>query len=239
MEILLALVAGGGAVLLGRRAQQRRLDRRLELAELEAVRTLADDDVTLLGEELRRLDSLVAGRDLDEDTRVDYQRALDAYESAARTARRMRSTDEVSLVADALAQGRHALVCVQARLAGEPVPPYRVPCFFNPQHGPSVREVLWTQPGRGTRLVPACRQDAARVTAHERPDVRRVRIGPRRVPYWEAGAAFAPYTPGYHLATRDYVLDVYAFSLGVDPARFGTAAGGFIQPATLEGEGGR
>ena len=239
MEILLALVAAGGAAVLGRRAQHRRLDRRAELVELEAVRAVADEDVTALGEQLRRLDTRLGGRPLDEDTRADYQSALDAYEAAARAVPRLSASDEISLVADTLALGRHAVECVLARVAGRPVPAYRVPCFFDPRHGPSVQEVLWTQPGRGTRRVPACRQDAARVAAHERPDVRRVRLGSRRVPYWEAGAAFAPYTPQFHLATRAYVLDVYAWSLGVDPARFGTAAGGFLRPGSVGGEGGR
>lgn len=239
MEVFLALVAAGGAAVLGRRARQRRLDRRAELTDLEAVRALADEDVTALGEQLRRLDARLGGQELDEDARADYQGALDAYEAAARAVRRLSTPDQVSLVADTLALGRHAVECVLARVAGRPAPVYRVPCFFNPQHGPSVQEVLWTQPGRGTRQVPACRQDAARVAAHERPDVRRVRIGSRRVPYWEAGAAFAPYTPQFHLATRSYVLDVYAFSLGVDPARFGTAAGGFLRPGSVGGQGGR
>jgi hypothetical protein len=239
MEIFLALLAAGGAAVLGRRAQQRRLDRRAELTELRAVRALADEDVTVLGEQLCRLDDRLGGRELDEEARADYQKALDAYEAAARAVRRLSTPDEVSLVADTLALGRHAVECVLARVTGRPVPTYRVPCFFNPQHGPSVQEVLWTQPGRGTRQVPACRQDAARVAAHERPDVRRVWLGSRRIPYWEAGSAFAPYTPQYHLATRSYVLDVYAWSLGVDPARFGTAAGGFLQPGSVGGEGGR
>lgn len=73
-----------------------------------------------------------------------------------------------------------------------------MPCFFNPQHGPSVTDVLWTAPGgRGTRSVPAWAQDAARVAAHESPEVRTVRIGGREVPYWQAGSAFLPYSEGY------------------------------------------
>jgi hypothetical protein len=60
-----------------------------------------------------------------------------------------------------------------------------------------VRDVLFTAPGRGTRSVPACAQDAARLEAGEKPEVRKVKVGSRLVPYWEAGAAYLPYGEGY------------------------------------------
>lgn len=195
MEWLLVLLAGGGAALGGRYLWDRRQVRHHDAVELEGVRALADEDVTMLGEELQRLDASVGG--LNEQGRLDYQRALDAYESAQRTVTRITSPDEVSKVTDTLSSGRYAIACVQARLAGSPVPELRVPCFFNPQHGPSSRDVLYTAPGRGTRTVPACAQDAARVEAGERPDVRMVTVDGRRVPYWEAGRAYLPYGEGY------------------------------------------
>lgn len=194
--LLLALLAGGGG-LAAKRWRNRRSLGREERDELDGVRRLADEDVTYLGEQLQRLDEEVAGHELDAATRVDYQAALDAYESAQRLVPRIGRADEVSKVTDTLSAGRYALACVRARVAGEPRPEQRVPCFFNPQHGPSVRDVLWTPPGRGTRSVPACAQDAARVANHETPEVRKVTIGSRPVPYWEAGAAFLPYGEGY------------------------------------------
>ena len=72
-----------------------------------------------------------------------------------------------------------------------------MPCFFNPQHGPSVATVRWTQPGRGTRSLPACAQDAARVADHELPEIRQVTLGSRTVPYWDGGVAYLPYAQGY------------------------------------------
>src|SRR3954453_6001967 len=51
-------------------------------AELEPVRKLAFEDVTALGEELQQLDSDLAGTELEPGANADYQRALDAYESA-------------------------------------------------------------------------------------------------------------------------------------------------------------
>ena len=159
------------------------------------VQRLADEDITLLGGQLQRLDREVEGRELDEPTRIDYQRALDAYEAAQRAVLRIRVADEISRITGTLSTGRYALACVQARVAGQPVPELRVPCFFNPQHGPSVTNVLWNQAGRGTRIVPAYAKDSARVANHEAPEVRQVKFGSRTV--WEAGAAYRPDGAGH------------------------------------------
>jgi hypothetical protein len=197
MEWLLVLVLAGGGAFGARRWGTRSTRRRARAEELAAVRTLADEDITHLGEQLQRLDAEVAGHPLDEAARLDYQRALDAYEAAQRLVPRLQDPEEVSKVTDILSQARYALACVQARVAGLPVPELRVPCFFNPQHGPSVRDVVWTRPGHGTRSVPACAQDAARVANGERPDLRLVRMAGQQMPYYEAGEAFLPYGKGY------------------------------------------
>jgi uncharacterized membrane protein YgcG len=213
MELLLIVLAAGGGAVLTTRWRKRRADRAERDAELVGVRQLADEDVTILGEQLRRLDTAVAGHQLDEAARVDYQTALDAYESAQRAAARMQTPDDISKVTDTLATGRYALACVQARVAGRPLPELRVPCFFNPQHGPAVAEVMWTPPrGRGTRLVPVCAQDASRVAAHEDPEVRMVTIRSRKVPYWDAGAAYYPYAEGYFASAA-----VMAWAFQPDP----------------------
>ncbi len=189
MEWLLLLLAAGGGGVAVQRWRNRMSQRREESAELDGIRRLADEDVTVFGEQLQRLDEEVQGRQLDAATQAEYQTALDAYETAQRSVPRIRRADEVSKITDTLSAGRYALACVQARVAGTPLPELRVPCFFNPQHGPSVAVVTWTQPGRGTRSVPACAQDAARVANHELPEIRKVKTGSRTVPYWEAGAA--------------------------------------------------
>ena len=197
--IIAALAAGGGA-LGGRgwRGRRRRRELALEQAqELEIARTLADEDVTVLGEQLQRLDAEVADHPLDEAARLDYQAALDAYESAQRAVPALRSAEEVSRVSDILTAGRYALACVQARVVGQPLPERRTPCFFNPQHGPATVDVAWNPPAYGTRIVPACAQDAARIARGERPDLRRVKVGGQMLAYWEAGAAYLPYGKSY------------------------------------------
>jgi hypothetical protein len=229
--LLIALFAGGGGFV-AKHWRKRSTTRREELEELAGVKQMADEDVTLLGEQLQRLDREVQGRELDEPARLDYQKALDAYESAQRAVPRIRGAEEISKITDTLSTGRYALACVQARVANRPVPELRVPCFFNPQHGPSVTDVMWDQPaGRGTRVVPACAQDAARVANAERPEVRRVTIGARSVPYWEAGAAFLPYGQGYF---QGAALMTWAFQ----PAPVFDAAHGFGDYGAGGGAGG-
>jgi hypothetical protein len=225
MEWLLIALAIGGGGIVATRWRRRRALAAAEQEELDGVRRLAEEDVTVLGEQLRRLDAEVAGHELNEPARVDYQRALDAYESAQRAAPRIRTADEISKVTDTLSTGRYALACVQARVANKPLPELRVPCFFNPQHGPSVADVMWTPPrGRGTRRVPACAQDAARVAAHEDPEVRTVTIRSRTVPYWEAGAAYQPYGEGYFATAA---VMVWAFQAPIDAGpSFGHDHGG-------------
>ena len=110
---LLAVLGGGGVALGGRYLWDRRAARRGDAEELEQIRKLADEDVTLLGEELGRLGESVAGRELDAETRLDYQRGLDAYESAQRTVRGIKSPESISTITDTLATGRYAIVCVR------------------------------------------------------------------------------------------------------------------------------
>ena len=185
--VLVFGAAGGAGAYAASRVRTARGDRRERAEQLEEARRLADEDVTVFGEQLQRLGDLVEGHELDEETRHDYQLALDAYEHAKFDAPRLREVDQISSLVDTLASGRYSIVCVRARLAGEPVPEMRLPCFFNPQHGPSSRNVMWTSPRTGTRTVPACSRCATQLAAREKPEVRTVSIGGRRVPYWEAG----------------------------------------------------
>lgn len=194
--LVLLLVAAVVAVVVSqRRAKARELARRE--AELAPVRTLTFEDVTALGEQLQELDLDLAGRDLDAGERSDYQRALDAYESAKSAADAMREPDDVRHVTKILDDGRYAIACVRARVAGEPLPTRRPPCFFDPRHGLSVTDVQWAPPGGVPRDVPACALDAERVHVGADPDSRMVLAGAQRVPYYQAGGAYRPYAQGY------------------------------------------
>lgn len=162
---------------------------------LSASLRAAEEDVTRFGEELQALD--VTGGTLDAAARQDYERALDSYEHAKQSLAAVTRPDEVRFVTEILEEGRYAVACLQARVAGQPLPAKRPPCFFNPSHGPSTQNVEWAQQGQPSRSVPACAADAERVLAGGVPYIRTVQVGARRVPYWEAGREYAPWAQGY------------------------------------------
>jgi hypothetical protein len=196
LVFLVVLAIAGFAVVAIVKANQRRELERKE-AELAPVRQFAFEDVTALGEELQVLDMEMAGRELDAGERADYQRALDAYESAKRAADRITEPEHVKGVTEILEDGKYAMACVRARVAGLPLPTRRPPCFFDPRHGLSVEDVPYAPPGGAQREVPACALDAERVRAGAEPDIRKVMVGNRRVPYFQGGRAYQPYAAGY------------------------------------------
>ncbi len=200
MEILLVLlVIGVGIYLFQRQAadtRRRALEER-QAADLAAVRKVAEEDVTRFGEELQRLDTDVLTTALDEAARQDYQRALDSYESAKESLGMVTRSEEIKHVTQALEDGRYAAACVLARTEGRPLPTRRPPCFFNPAHGPSTTDIDWAPPGGQQRQVPVCAADADRVSQGAEPDIRTVRQGAGRVPYWQGGPAYSPYASGY------------------------------------------
>ncbi len=175
--------------------QRKALER--QQAELEPVRKLAFEDVTALGEELQELDTDLAGSELEPGANADYQRALDAYESAKTAADSITQAEHVKHVTEILEDGRYAMACVRARVAGDALPTRRPPCFFDPRHGLSVEDVAYAPPGGAQRDVPACALDAERVRAGAEPDIRKVMVGSQRVPYWQGGRAYQPYAQGY------------------------------------------
>ncbi|MDQ3165902.1 MAG: hypothetical protein M3Q17_07075 [Actinomycetota bacterium] len=196
LALLAFLVIAAVRATRNRQLQARRRDE-LSSAQVASVKRAADEDVTVFGEELQALDIELAGSDLDAGTRADYQRALDTYEAAKESAGAITATEDVRHVSEILEDGRYATACVRARVADEPLPQRLAPCFFNPQHGPSVNVVEWAPAGGAPRDVPACALDAERVRSGAEPDSRKVMVGPQRVPYWQAGPAFAPYAAGY------------------------------------------
>ena len=201
LVLVVVLIVVFGMVGLYRRhaINQREAAARAELEnQLSVSRRAADEDVTKFGEELQRLDADVAGHALDEAMQQDYQRALDAYDNAKASLDAVTRPEEIKHVTEILEDGRYAVACVKARIAGEPLPAKRPPCFFNPAHGPSSQDVEWAPAGGVPRAVPACPADAERVLAGADPYIRTVQVGAQRVPYWEGGQAYAPWAQGYY-----------------------------------------
>src|SRR5215213_7337345 len=196
--ILLVLVLaalGAVALVAGRRSKERGLSRREE--EVAPVRKLAFEDITAFGEDLQELDLEMSGHELDAGANADYQRALDAYESAKLAGDSVTKPDDIRHITEIIEDGRYAVACVRARVAGESLPTRRPPCFFDPRHGLSVADVPYVPPDGVERDVPACALDAERVRAGADPDVRKVMVGVQRVPYWQGGRAYEPYAMGY------------------------------------------
>jgi hypothetical protein len=194
LVIVIAVIAAV-ALVAKRSADRKQLERKA--VELEPVKKLVFEDVTALGTELQDLDEDLGSRELDRGTRADYQRALDAYESAKMAGDYMTSADEITHVTKILDDGRYAIACVRARVAGDPLPTRRPACFFDPRHGMAVEDVPYAPPGGVERDVPACALDVERVKAGAEPDSRMVMVGAERVPYWQGGRRYAPYAQGY------------------------------------------
>jgi hypothetical protein len=177
-------------------ARKRRQAR--EAKEMDDLKEGVEEDVTRLGEDIARLDLDVMDKGLDPATRADYEHALNSYDQAKGATERAARPQDMQRVTTALEDGRYYMTATRARLAGDPVPERRAPCFFNPQHGPSVQDVVWAPPGGSARSVPACAADAEAVMRGTDPDIRMVPYRGARQPYWNAGPAYAPYAGGYY-----------------------------------------
>ncbi|BDM70964.1 hypothetical protein HEK616_44510 [Streptomyces nigrescens] len=192
---VLLVVGGGGAYAISRRNRRRRQEE--ERAALEQLRTVVDEDITAFGEELDRLDFRPDEPGADDAMRADYSHALDAYENAKSAMAAAQHPGDVQAVTKALEDGRFSLATLAARREGRPLPERRLPCFFDPRHGPSVVDAAWAPPGGAERVVPVCAADKSRLDDGREPLTRTVRTESGDRPYWDAGPAYAPWAGGY------------------------------------------
>jgi hypothetical protein len=222
--ILIGLLGVGGAALYA--GQRRR--RKAAAADFAEARREARDDLVSLGEGIRALDLDVQMPDADPAARADYERAVEAYTRADEAWEVARSPADLEPVGSALEEGRWAMASSRARFEGREPPERRPPCFFDPRHGPSARDVEWSPPYGEPRPVPACEADALRVEEGAEPATREVEYAGRRVPYWQAGPAYGPFAGGY-----------FGGFGGVLPAvLIGSVLGGAMFPSVGYGDGG-
>ncbi|MET9017658.1 hypothetical protein ABZX74_43455 [Streptomyces olivaceoviridis] len=193
--VAVLVAAGGGAYALVRRNRRRREEE--QRAALDRLRVVVDEDITAFGEELDRLDFHPSEAGADDTMRADYERALDAYETAKQRMAAARKPEDVRSVTEAVEDGRFSLAQLAARREGRPLPERRPPCFFDPRHGPSVTDATWTPPGGAPREVPVCAADATRLADGRDPVIREVDTDYGRRPYWDAGPAYGPWAGGY------------------------------------------
>jgi hypothetical protein len=161
------------------------------------VRRTAEEDVLDLADEIRSLDLDIEMPGVPAEARADYMHAVDQYERAGEALDRARSPQDIGAVSSAVQEGHFAIASTRARLAGNAPPERRPPCFFDPRHGPSVRDVTWAPPGGTPRAVPVCAADAISFEEGDEPHARRVRVGDSRVPYWDAPAYYGSWAGGY------------------------------------------
>jgi hypothetical protein len=191
--ILLGLLgAGGAALLVGRRKKRAR-----EAGEFAEAKRNARDDLVALGDDIRALDLDASMPGADAQARADYDHAVARYTEADEQWERARTPGDLAPVGSALEEGRWAMASAKARFAGDVPPERRPPCFFDPRHGPSSRDVMWSPPYGEERPVPACEADAQRVERGDDPETREVEWAGQRVPYWQAGPAYAPFAGGF------------------------------------------
>jgi hypothetical protein len=191
----LALIAGGGGLIAFMRSRRRRREQRAQVQELKRI---ADGDLVALGDDVRAIDIDIEMPGVDPRARDDLGIALDRYERAEQAIARARTPRDFAPVSQALEESRFAMESAKARLAGKPPPERRPPCFFDPRHGPSTRDVMWSPGGyESPRPVPACEADALRVESGDEPMTREVMLGGRRVPYYFGPTWMGPYAGGW------------------------------------------
>ena len=164
--------------------------RRRRQQELKDAKAAAQDDLIALSSGVTDHDADISIRG-NPEAAAEQAGALNSYERGTAALDAARSVKDMGAVSRAIAEGQYHLASARALAAGEPKPARRASCFFDPRHGMSVRDVLWTPPDGGPpREVPACAADARKVEAGIEPDMRKVEVGGTPVNYVNAG--FAP-----------------------------------------------
>lgn len=201
--LALAVLALATVLASFRRQEQRaRSAERLALDAAHRSRALASSDLALLRTDLTLLGAQVGEyAEGDPEFAGPLQERIETLVAAvdelgdALTA--AEEPEDIQAATAAMADVRQQLAVLSARLADEPPPAPRPPCFFNPNHGPSATVVLWTGEDNQTVRVPCCASDAERLRSGAAPYSRTVPRGGVRVPWWEAGSSVRPWALGW------------------------------------------
>lgn len=206
--ILIALLIFGAITLMQSRQKQTSLGasrQNKELAERRwhAVRRVAEEDVTQLGQQIAETPVPAS---LEPDAARDFDDALGAYERAKETLAASTHPDDLQWVSKSLDDGRFALATLDARREGRPLPSRRPPCFFDQRHGLSVSDAQWAPPGGALRDVPVCAACDARIKDGLDPQARLVPTAAGDRPYYEAGPEYAPWARGWYAGSGAYMM---------------------------------
>ena len=168
--------------------------RKQNASDFRAVKETARQDLIALADDVQGLEHKV---EANAAAKGDYLAALDKYSQASSAFDRAASPAQLAPVAESLEEGRYLMASAESRLAGQEPPERRPACFFDPRHGPSVRDVQWAPPGGEPRAVPACAADATHIEQGEEPASRQVLVGGMSTPYWAAGPMYGGYFGGF------------------------------------------
>jgi hypothetical protein len=193
--------------------------RRQSASDFRAVKETAREDLVGLADDVQGLEHKV---DANAAAKRDYLAALDKYAQASSAFDRAASPGQLAPVAESLEEGRYLMASAESRLAGQEPPERRPACFFDPRHGPSVRDVQWTPPGGEPRAVPACAADATRIEQGEEPVSRQVLVGGQATPYWAAGPMYGGYFGGFFPGLLIGELMMGGFGWGGSAGMYGT-----------------
>lgn len=210
--ILIALLIVGGVMLMqsrqnqaavGASRQHSRQNKELAERRWRAVRRVAEEDVTQLGQQIA---ATPVPESLEPEAARDFEDALSAYERAKETLEASAHPDDLQWVSKSLDDGRFALATLDARRDDRPLPSRRPPCFFDQRHGLSVADAQWAPEGGALRDVPVCAACDARIKDGLDPQARLVPTADGDRPYYEAGPEYAPWARGWYAASGAYMM---------------------------------
>ncbi len=170
----------------------------------QAVRRVAEEDVTQLGQQIA---ATPVEADLPEEGRQDFDDALGAYERAKDALEAAQHPDDLAWVTRSIDDGRFALARLEARRTGAALPNRRPPCFFDQRHGLSLEDRLWAPADGAARDVPVCAACAARIDDGQNPAVRMVETPQGQQPYYNAGPEYGPWARGWYAASGLHVMN--------------------------------
>ena len=181
-------------------------DQNAELAHRrwQAVRRVAEEDVTQLGQQIA---ATPVPESLEPEAAHDFDEALGAYERAKDALEVAQHPDDLQWVTRSLDDGRFALATLAARREGTPLPSRRPACFFDQRHGLSVADAQWAPPGGALRDVPVCAACQARIADGQDPQARLVPTPDGERPYYDAGPEYAPWARGWYAASGMYLMN--------------------------------
>ena len=170
----------------------------------QAVRRVAEEDVTQLGQQIA---ATPVDADLPDDGRQDFDDALSSYERAKGALDVAQHPDDLQWVSRSLDDGRFALARLDARRTGTELPSRRPPCFFDQRHGLSVQDASWAPPNGVARDVPVCAACAARIADGQDPQVRMVETPQGQRPYYDAGPEYGPWAKGWYAGSGLHTMN--------------------------------